>query len=207
MDNYTWPVIFATSAAINVTGYKLYAGDNASCLPTQWELRAKLNDDDDWTVIDSRDESVNSADAMPREARAYKEYTLAADKQGFYRYFNLFVTGVVNVNSGRMELGEIEMVGDLENQKIVNPTFTNVTLTASEPTSTVCGPVTFEGTYTSTTFTETNQSILFLGAKNTLYYPLEGAHIGAFRAYFQLNGIRAPPTPPKEGRVLCALSC
>ena len=191
MDDNTWPVIFATSGAINVTGYKLYAGDNSSCLPTKWELRAKLNDDDDWIVIDSRDESSNAPDAMPREAGASKQYTLATDKQGFYRYFNLFVNGVVNANLGTMKLGEIELVGDLQNQQIVNPTFTNVTLTATEPTATVCGPVTFKGTYAPIAYDAEDRSVLFLGAKNTLYYPLESTHIGAFRAYFQLNGITA----------------
>ena len=32
-----------------------------------------------------------------------------------------------------------------------------------------------------------NESILFLGADNTLYYPEAGAHIGPFRAYFELE--------------------
>ena len=194
MDNHTWPVIFAASGAFNMTGYKLYAPDYDSFLPTKWELRAKLNDSDQWTVIDSRDETVNPNDAMPRESGAAKEYTLAPDKQGLYRYFNLFVTDVVYDAVGLMRLGEIELVGDFENQQIYNPTFTNVTRTATEPTPIDCGPVTFQGTYTSTTFTEANHSILFLSADNTLNYPLEGASIGAFRAFFQLNGITAGDT-------------
>ena len=194
MDNHTWPVIFAASGAFNMTGYKLYAPDDDSFLPIKWELRAKLNDSDQWTVIDSRDETVNPSDAMPKESRAAKEYTLAPDKQGLYRYFNLFVTDVVYDAVGLMRLGEIELVGDFENQQIYNPTFTNVTLTATEPTPIDCGPVTFQGTYTSTTFTEANHSILFLSADNTLNYPLEGASIGAFRAFFQLNGITAGDT-------------
>ncbi|MCR4922180.1 MAG: hypothetical protein K5945_10830 [Bacteroidaceae bacterium] len=190
MDNHTWPVIFAASGAFNVTGYKLYSPDNMSFLPTKWELRAKLNDGDEWTVIDSRDGSADS-DAMPREAGAGKEYALAADKQGLYRYFNLFVTDVDNDGARQMKLGEIELLGDLENQQIYTPTFTDVTLTATEPTPIDCGPVTFQDTYSSTTFTESDQSILFLGAGNKIYYPLESARIGAFRAYFQLNGIAA----------------
>ncbi len=40
-------------------------------------------------------------------------------------------------------------------------------------------------------FTADDKSILYLGAENTLYYPQSGASIGAFRAFFQLNGITA----------------
>ena len=48
--------------------------------------------------------------------------------------------------------------------------------------------VSFVGTYGYQAFTEVNKSILLVGTKNSLYYPLSGASLGAFRAYFQLNG-------------------
>jgi hypothetical protein len=51
------------------------------------------------------------------------------------------------------------------------------------------GKVTFKGTYASQSYTEDNNSILFLGGNNTLYWPKSGATIGACRAYFELNGI------------------
>ena len=51
--------------------------------------------------------------------------------------------------------------------------------------------VRFIGTYTSTTFTDEDQSILFLGVQNTLYYPQpkddKNPTIGAFRAYFKIG--------------------
>ena len=41
--------------------------------------------------------------------------------------------------------------------------------------------------YKSTAFGATDQSILFLGAENKLYYPQSGASIGAQRAYFKIG--------------------
>lgn len=43
--------------------------------------------------------------------------------------------------------------------------------------------------------------ILFLGGNNKLYYPQNGASIGAFRAYFQLNGITAADINPNNVKV------
>ena len=70
---------------------------------------------------------------------------------------------------------------------IVNPVFTDVTITAVQPSSADFATVSFRGTYTGHTFTDENPNILFMGASNTLYYPLAGATIGAQRAYFQLT--------------------
>ena len=77
---------------------------------------------------------------------------------------------------------------------IVNPVFQKVSIynTNLFPSITDEGPgnVTFRGTYSPITYESDNHSILFLGMNNTLYWPKEGAHIGAFRAYFELgNGI------------------
>ena len=53
------------------------------------------------------------------------------------------------------------------------------------------GYVTFKGTYAPIVWETENNSILFLGTKNTLYYPQPSdgnyPYINAFRAYFQLN--------------------
>ena len=71
---------------------------------------------------------------------------------------------------------------------IVNPVFNDVTivLTNHDFTSTD-GKVEFHGTYESHSFGDENRSILFLGSDNTLYWPQAGAHIGAQRAYFELD--------------------
>ena len=47
--------------------------------------------------------------------------------------------------------------------------------------------VRFLGTYKSTTFDAADNSILLLGAANKLYYPQNGAGIGAQRAYFKIG--------------------
>ena len=74
---------------------------------------------------------------------------------------------------------------------VENPTFTGVTL-SNATNNVVQDYVTFRGTYSPIDYTEDNHSILFLGTNNTLYYPKAGAHLGAFRAYFELgNGLTA----------------
>jgi surface protein len=71
-------------------------------------------------------------------------------------------------------------------ENIVNPTFTNVTL-SSTPSPVVAPSVSFIGTYNPKPFTSANSNILYLGAGNTLYYPSSDMTINAFRAYFELN--------------------
>jgi len=47
--------------------------------------------------------------------------------------------------------------------------------------------VRFLGTYASQSFSDTDNTILLMGAANTLYYPTTGAGLGAQRAYFKLG--------------------
>jgi len=69
---------------------------------------------------------------------------------------------------------------------IENPAFTGVTIDKTNRYVTFNGGW-FEGTYSPKRWTEENQSILFLGDANTLYYPEAGASLGACRAYFELD--------------------
>ncbi len=71
-------------------------------------------------------------------------------------------------------------------ENIVNPVFTDVTIDNTDRSFT-CTDFEFKGTYSSQLFDNTDKSIIFLGTGNKLYYPLDGARIGAFRAYFDLN--------------------
>ena len=71
---------------------------------------------------------------------------------------------------------------------INNPTFSNVTIsntTIDVPSQD--GYVTFKGGYNVKPITGVDQSILFLGSGNNVYYPNAAMNINAFRAYFQLN--------------------
>ena len=54
--------------------------------------------------------------------------------------------------------------------------------------------VQFLGTYTSRSFSSEDKSILFMGDGNKLYYPLDGASIGAQRAYFKIGDSTAAPS-------------
>ena len=70
--------------------------------------------------------------------------------------------------------------------------FTGVTIDNTDRSVTSSdGYVTFKGTYAPIVWETENNSILFLGTKNTLYYPQPSdgnyPYINAFRAYFQLN--------------------
>ena len=77
-----------------------------------------------------------------------------------------------------------------EGDNIVDPAFSNVTIDKYlRPVEISEGKVSFTGTYVHQSFTEEDKDILFMGGENTLYYPQDGASIGAFRAYFQINSL------------------
>ena len=84
---------------------------------------------------------------------------------------------------------------------IDSPTFSSVTIsntTIDVPSQD--GYVTFKGGYNVKPITGVDQSILFLGSNNNVYYPSAAMNINAFRAYFQLNGLTAgEPYSPESG--------
>ena len=100
-----------------------------------------------------------------------------------------------------LEAGRPYIIRWENTENLVNPVFTDVTIDktmrdvvcfASDDASEADAiSITFKGTYSSTIFSEPNQSILFIGSANKLNYPLTGATIGAQKAYFLLNGISA----------------
>ncbi len=73
------------------------------------------------------------------------------------------------------------------NSNIVNPTFTNVTISTTTPgqSGESSDKAIFQGCFDPTEITGSNN--LYLGAANTLDDPGTCATIGAFRAYFKLN--------------------
>jgi hypothetical protein len=73
-----------------------------------------------------------------------------------------------------------------------------VTITATTPTDITPtgtgsdGSVTFKGTFDPVTIDEDGDNTkLYLGSGNKLYWPSKAMSINAFRAYFQLNNITA----------------
>ena len=104
---------------------------------------------------------------------------------------HLYFDSYNRIDAGDPYIVKWETTGD----PIVNPVFKDVVVANTIPydwhtTEEGPGNVTFRGTYSPIKYESDNHSILFLGMNNTLYWPKEGAHIGAFRAYFELgNGL------------------
>jgi hypothetical protein len=72
-----------------------------------------------------------------------------------------------------------------------NPVFSGVTVSTTTKDA-VGEAATFHGIYSPVSIgTDGDNTKLYLGADNTLYYPNAAMTIGACRAYFQLNGITA----------------
>lgn len=89
-----------------------------------------------------------------------------------------------------LEAGKPYIIRWASGENLVSPVFTSVTISnATNNTSTTY--VDFIGTTSPFDFTANDNTKLFVGSKNKLYYPNADMTLGAFRAYFQLNGITA----------------
>ncbi len=77
---------------------------------------------------------------------------------------------------------------------IDSPVFMNVTFSSAAPSPVTFSGGQFVGTYSPVALTPGDQSTLFLGADDALYWPSEANssdgtfHLNAFRAYFRLAG-------------------
>ena len=76
---------------------------------------------------------------------------------------------------------------------ITDPEFSNSEISGHAPKTieSTDGKVSFVGIYDPVTLTANDNTVLYLGAGNQLYYPSAAMSINAFRAYFQLDGITA----------------
>ncbi len=81
---------------------------------------------------------------------------------------------------------------DKSTSDIVSPTFVNAILKRTMNPTEITGVITFTGNYDPVKFTGADNTKLYLGEKNTLYYPNGEMTIGACRGYFELaDGITA----------------
>ena len=175
---------FNAAKPVQVTGYTLTTGNQGTeGDPTMWTLKAKLNKEDAWTVIDSRDANNNNGDALPSGRTAGKEYTI--QNPGAYQYFRFDVS---KAGGGSfMCLSELTMhgfyLGDPVN--VENPTFKGVVISSSEPVPVTSsdGLVTFSGSYSAKDIDSGDKSIFLLGSKNKLHNPDgSAATLGNYRA-------------------------
>ncbi|MBO4642687.1 MAG: hypothetical protein J5661_07520 [Bacteroidaceae bacterium] len=205
-----WICVFKAIAPVAVTGYTLTTGgdtgdyENWERNPQKWTLEAKVGESDEWTLIDSRDVTSpgNEVDALPAANQEKKTYKIAIDKQNTYQYFRFKVS---ETGGYLMQLSELTLQGTYTPINIVNPVFRNVTINSSKPVGVKSkdGTTTFQGVYDPVVFAKgtENRSVLFL-QNNNLYYPdgKEATTIGAFRAYFSLDGIKGgEPEEEPEG--------
>ena len=71
---------------------------------------------------------------------------------------------------------------------VKDPTFRNVTISATEPDSYEAADVFMLGTFSPVTLRAGDTQKLYLGEGNTLYYPQNDVPVKACRAYFELQG-------------------
>ena len=89
-----------------------------------------------------------------------------------------------------LEAGKPYIIRWASGENLVSPVFTSVTISnATNNTSTTY--VDFIGTTSPFDFTANDNTKLFVGSENKLYYPNADMTLGACRAYFQLNGLTA----------------
>ena len=98
------------------------------------------------------------------------------------------VTAGEDLQSPAIKAGKPYIVKWEKGADIVNPVFLGVTLsTANEPVV-ISNVISFQGIYSPLEIPAADNTKLFLGANNTLYWPNDAMTIGAFRAYFDLTG-------------------
>ena len=89
-----------------------------------------------------------------------------------------------------LEAGKPYIIRWASGENLVSPVFTSVTISnATKNTSTTY--VDFIGTTSPFDFTANDNTKLFVGSENKLYYPNADMTLGACRAYFQLKGLTA----------------
>lgn len=103
-----WYIEFHTASAIQVDGYMLRTGDDTGKWgqwtrnPQDWVLKAKKNNGDSWTVIDTKSEYSE----MPNTSDTEKNFDVATP--GEYRYFRLEISNNQG-NGGAMQLSEMRL--------------------------------------------------------------------------------------------------
>ncbi len=163
--------------------------DDTESMPRVGLVGRTLYKDGDWNTLClpfSVGDEYNGLTGTPLEGATVMTLDNSADSQtGFDPSSGTLTLNFVEVKS--IEAGKPYIIKwNSGEENIVNPTFTNVTL-SSTPSPVVAPSVSFIGTYNPQPFTSANSDILYLGAGNTLYYPSSDMTINAFRAYFELN--------------------
>lgn len=182
---------FHSDKPVYLTGYTLTTGNqSANFDPTAWTLQAKQNEDDAWTVIDSRNVSENASDALPSGRTAGKAYTI--QQPGAYQYFRFDVAATTDGNILCLTELTLNAKHLATGADIVNPTFIDVTVSDEEPTPIFSADrkVSFNGSFRSATLGAHGSRFFYIDDDNNLCWPKEASYtLNAFRGYFRLHGI------------------
>ena len=185
LSNDPW-VEFHYAKPITPKGYALMTSDGSDYNPKSWTIKAKNSGDANWTTLTTVDNT--NRDKLPAANNQWTVFKL--DNSTAYQYFRFEA-----VKNYRFKLAELQFCNvQPGSTEIVNPTFEGVNLNADAPTAVTSddGKVSFTGCYSPVSIDGEDNTMLYLGAGNTLYYPNAAMTIGAFRAHFTLNGIGDP---------------
>ena len=110
-----------------------------------------------------------------------------------------FADGTLTLNFSddlnSIEAGKPYIVRWTDGDNIINPEFTNVTITNVNNPVVIDGLISFNGIYSPLAIAQADNTKLYLGADNNLYWPNAAMTINSFRAYFQLMGLTAADLP------------
>ena len=124
--------------------------------------------------------AVSNFTGTPLEGAIVKELLTTSSLSGDELTLN-FSDNLTAIQAGKPYIVKWE-----SGSNIVNPVFTNVTVSSTTNNTAFTGG-SFKGTYAPINWTEETPSILFVGENNQLHWPLAGAHLNACRAYFELD--------------------
>ena len=170
--------------------------DNTTTLTT-WENKTcdvaltdrTLTKDGNWNTLclpfnlgDAEAEAGHHFDGTPLEGAVVKELNASTSILTANGTQTLNFTDVDAIEAGKPYIIKWESGDD-----IVNPVFTGVTIKKELIPAEVTGVVSFIGNYDPVPLTAGDESILYIGAGNQLYYPNANFALNAFRAYFKMD--------------------
>ena len=184
---------FHTQDAVTVTRYEIISTNLRDFSnPKVWTLYGRMNEDDEWTVIDSRDTGANPGDALPVATNS-KNFDIAPENQGAYMYYRFEVTQTVDPSVANvMVVSELKLYG-VNTSVIESPVFSNVTINGATPTvvSSSDGKVAFVGSYGPRS---SSSGMLCISNGNKIGRLAKGQKMGAQHAAF-FTGLNSEGKP------------
>jgi hypothetical protein len=180
---------YANGSSANVSLANM--GDNSSILSDQngvAGLSVLLNGrtlytDDSWNTLCLPFDIAASSDGLSPIAGATVMEMTSASLTG--SQLSIHFSPATSIIAGKPYLVKWSDTGI---GNIVNPVFLNTTIVNVLNTTVTCGDdVSFVGTLSGVSVSANDQSLRFLSAGNTLYYPNQSMTLGSCRAYFKFT--------------------